>query len=990
MKHRIYSILALALFVLTGCVETEVWNKIDDDKNKVRLSVRTMSGVVSRAADTPSEERIDWIDVFVFNSDADQTLFHKERIDMSSAPISKSGEVSLSKNRDFFVEGTSYNMYVVANASANLSENENIKKWSDLLALVQTDHNLQYSAFVDEEGEPAFAESPSRFLMDGFAFTSTDAPAQMQSFVINDGSEELLLKTTLYRAAAKFVIHIKPGDKVEFQKEIVGKTPQYYINQLPVSTKVLRPVAEDYYQPTTQNTPTTGLNDYTFTWNDDKSLTIIGYGYADDWSKLEYTKQTSMVFNIPMNWDKDKNAENGKEAESADNWYKIPLSKTKKFERNTYYQIDITVNAVGAEEREYALELKDIEYTTQPWVEKGMNIGDYSAAFLTLNTDLVKIYDKNIDTDQLTFTSSSPIKSIVLQDVYMHNADGSFTPAEIIVKEEDGKRIETYGVGDNVSAYYIDKFGQKVQLGTFPNFSIKGKDFEGNILDSNDEEQKKKLLALETNLWNKSGVNKQYIRAEVREGQERALNGNIIIYSPINAVEGDLDLFFDSHFNTIRYLEFVVTNEQGITATFRVEQYPLLYIQNEEGYFSYRDDFVALDGTTAHWHNFKDKYVWSVHIFKYVLYKENNGKWETDNVLRHANLYSLRNSSSTPKEGILMDPSGKRWYLDRPANDPELKGKISSGFVGPIYEENGSRYVKNFSGNAHITFASRVVYKYYVEPGLDVYGNRVDKGKADIIEYKGVGGYDANNKFQYYGYGCPTVLDDGSPAVHSTHKNHRMYHIQVTATSGDYQISYPKMLDDNNQYTTNTNAGHTDESDDNSRLVSPSFMLASQLGVTYYDFEMESDVYKYSSEKLYQRAKEHCQQYVEVHYDDLNNNHRWDEGEPEYHYHDWRLPTKAEIDIMIKYQDNSRAMDRVLAGPYYYCASNDRYTGDDSNTNGDLGKDWWATKDGRTPKYPIVSDEEKGCYIRCVRDVKDKTLPEYPNPENIKIAIDVK
>ena len=85
MKHRIYSILALALFVLTGCVETEVWNKIDDDKNKVRLSVRTMSGVVSRAADTPSEERIDWIDVFVFNSDADQTLFHKERIDMSSA-----------------------------------------------------------------------------------------------------------------------------------------------------------------------------------------------------------------------------------------------------------------------------------------------------------------------------------------------------------------------------------------------------------------------------------------------------------------------------------------------------------------------------------------------------------------------------------------------------------------------------------------------------------------------------------------------------------------------------------------------------------------------------------------------------------------------------------------------------------------------------------------------------------------------------------------
>ena len=42
----------------------------------------------------------------------------------------------------------------------------------------------------------------------------------------------------------------------------------------------------------------------------------------------------------------------------------------------------------------------------------------------------------------------------------------------------------------------------------------------------------------------------------------------------------------DSHYDTVRYLEFEVTNEQGLTATFRVEQYPPTVITNIEGFFS--------------------------------------------------------------------------------------------------------------------------------------------------------------------------------------------------------------------------------------------------------------------------------------------------------------------------------------------------------------------------------------------------------------------
>ena len=49
----------------------------------------------------------------------------------------------------------------------------------------------------------------------------------------------------------------------------------------------------------------------------------------------------------------------------------------------------------------------------------------------------------------------------------------------------------------------------------------------------------------------------------------------------------------------MRFIEFTVTNKEGISRPVTVAQYPLTYITNVEGYYSYRDDFVstASDGT---------------------------------------------------------------------------------------------------------------------------------------------------------------------------------------------------------------------------------------------------------------------------------------------------------------------------------------------------------------------------------------------------------
>ncbi|HIT46232.1 MAG TPA: hypothetical protein IAC35_00045, partial [Candidatus Cryptobacteroides merdipullorum] len=123
--------------------------------------------------------------------------------------------------------------------------------------------------------------------------------------------------------------------------------------------------------------------------------------------------------------------------------------------------------------------------------------------------------------------------------------------------------------------------------------------------------------------------------------------------------------------------------------------------------------------------------------------------------------------------------------------------------------------------------------------------------------------------------------------------NSRMYHVRITATSDEYTLGRPR-LDEN---------GLTDGDDDNAELVSPSFMIASQLGATLPISNSST-------------AAEQCHEYVEVFkYKDENG------VEQTRHLNDWRLPTAAEINIIMLYQNDSEVMDEVLTGDNYWSAS---------------------------------------------------------------------
>lgn len=113
----------------------------------------------------------------------------------------------------------------------------------------------------------------------------------------------------------------------------------------------------------------------------------------------------------------------------------------------------------------------------------------------------------------------------------------------------------------------------------------------------------------------------------------------------------------------------------------------------------------------------------------------------------------------------------------------------------------------------------------------------------------------------------------------------------------------------------------TDPGKDNEMLVSPSFMIASSLG----GFMLGSgNLTLDDSQNSLRVAREHCANYVEV---------AWDGTV----YDDWRLPTRAELNIIMNFQgsenEDADAIDYLLNAQYYYSA-NGRVENSKKNMNG--------------------------------------------------------
>lgn len=485
MKRILYYMLTCcAALVFFACTTDENFSgNTVEDGIILDLSMGTQS--VSRAVAEGPEVTVNHLDVMIFSS-SDETLKWHERI---SNCQEQQGKVTLAAARKSFEANTSYWVYLVANSKHTAEEFAALPDLNGLKSMTQEDRLIHMTGLNN------VTDAPKVFLMDGVAYpgTLTQEPEASAPVVLNNGNsgDNTELKVVLRRAAAKIVVNIGKGEKVTFVKGEGSAVPGYYLRNMPYTTSVLAGINGD----ADLRTPPFSNTGY-FNWTEN-NIKVTAYVYAHSWadaSALE--RELRLVVNIPMSY---------KENDSADpvfmnnNYYQIPVSKDKKLERNTYYEVTVNVNAPGATDPSTPEELTDVSYTVLPWNETTVNIGgeDGRPIYLTVNEEEMEMHNITDDNTTLRFASSSDVSANITR------------------------------------VYYYNKFGQEREENT-------------DI---------------------------------VKVTPDAGLNGGIDIHCPLPTN------------NTIRYIEMTVSNDDGVERQVLIRQYPLEYITNIQGWYSYRDDF---------------------------------------------------------------------------------------------------------------------------------------------------------------------------------------------------------------------------------------------------------------------------------------------------------------------------------------------------------------------------------------------------------------
>lgn len=767
MKRLLYPILCCCLAVLgiTACDQDDALRVAGGGGNNIILDLASASLPVSRATveATGAEVAIGHLDVLIFDRNGNKKWHER----VSGTPNQEGeGTITLSAKRSDFTANEGYWVYLIANST------EDVKTFkaegftlNALKALKQSDERIHITGMQNIAGG-----APQTFLMDGIAYLKADTePKNASTVVLNNGdpADNTELQVTLRRAAAKIVIRIKHGEYVAF-----GDRPRpeatnagYYLRNMPYSTSVLRPETMDA-DAADLITPELFNGSY-FKWTADE-ITVTAYAYAHVWknaSTLE--KEVRLIVNIPMTFtEHNEEGEPTGDPRPIDNsYYQIPFSKDKRLDRNTCYDVTVTVNAPGGSDPSKPVVLTDINYSVYEWQEEHVNVGGEGErpAYLTLNEYDMEMHNMEDDSTTLEFASSSEVEAKITQ------------------------------------VYYIDKFGQE-------------KDLELNQETGKYGEKYTTGGGWETHWKNE---------CDITITPDEDINGKIHVHSTV------------PENNTIRYITFDVTNEDSITKTVTVEQYPLEYITNIQSWYSYRDDFKNNDPNPTTYEYQGDR------IYG-VSYSNNSYEYESS------------------------------YYQ-------------SLGFLGGYETNTSSGFWRSKVANSHNSNGSSNIKYYY-------YDSKGDRKESDA--------------------------ETG---------NARMYHVRITASSGDYTIGNPRITD-----------GYTDPGADNAQLVSPSFMIASRLGFV----NTSAGGVNWTADYALDVARKHCKEYVEV-YKDKNGN--------KVALKDWRLPTTAELKIIMKFQgkenEDADAIDYLLNADYYWSAS-ERVSNNKSSS--------------------------RGTSIRCIRDAYDK------------------
>ncbi len=761
MKQILFKTIACCAVLLAFVACDKSDDLLDDGTGSgsifLNLSSNEVSALSSRAFDTSFETRVDHLDVLIFD-EADNKVCY-ESFETGAAAT---GKITLKAKRSNFVANKGYWVYLIANANDDEKTRFSAADF-DLNAfksMVRNNPYIHLTGIKPQSEQWLNYDLPQNFLMDGVAYDAKETePDEPGKVVLNNGNakDDTNLKVNLRRAAVKLVLNIKP-------KEVTAEDPSVI--------KFIEPI--------------------------DFSGVTNTSGYY-----LRNMPHSTLL--LPP-------TQEGFEA----------LLRTPYQTRNHYFE----VHSSGVDPDEPAEDPNNLpqlidKITITAYVySHNWTTGSNMVKEPRWIVDIPLKYDNGSKDRELATYEHSYYQIPVCKGTELKR--NTCYTVNVVISAPGGTAPSQEAELTNVEYEVLDWIDKPIQIGgedSRPMFlTLNRSEMEMHNIDTDNKtmefasSSKVTATVKEAYFIDKFG-NKQNVSEpifnEIKITPDSELNGKIKIESPVPTND------------TARYIVVDVKNDDGITRTVTIIQYPVINITNIQGYYSYRSDF---GGTT--WESYENPTHKRVTAYGY---DEATDTWKYSGTDRGRQLQEYLYDENGTGKWYWTDPLFFTSKVAEQINDGDDKGK------------------------------SKILYYYY-----DPAWVKDENGRWVITP---------GNKL--------STLSLSTKAM-----NARMYHVHVTATSKDYTIGRPRI----------TTSGITDPGVDNAKLVSPSFMIASQLGAVY---NVESRA----------MAASHCKEYVEVAKDGTV-------------YDDWRLPTSAEISIIMERQYiPNAALDEVMAGRYYYSAS---------------------------------------------------------------------
>lgn len=320
-------------------------------------------------------------------------------------------------------------------------------------------------------------------------------------------------------------------------------------------------------------------------------------------------------------------------------------------------------------------------------------------------------------------------------------------------------------------------------------------------------------------------------------------------------------------------------------------------------------------------------------FYETVTYTTTEKVWVRDGLF--SGHYEDREVEKTEKKDVPFYPYPTKMELQNEKDRDNLGGKIVIN--SPIPKNRFSKYIVLTLKNAE---GKEATVKYKQSPLIETqnfFGDYSSRSKSGWVYRKPNGervtrgltpsDYEGGYLAKYYDAGSGNIYSfEYGSSYNLSLTNNRMYIIQVSSTKDSkYNIAHPN-IDKTTGYT-------------NDEVVSPAFMIASQLGA------VQSGTFNQTT------AKTHCETYREVK----------KENGKQVIYDGWRLPTKTEIQFIVDFQKESYKNNKgekkqpikpVLEGANYYTLN---------KVSVATGYTGW---------------EASGTFIRCVRDLTPREVEE--------------